>query len=217
MLHPPRGVAASDFRPLCNIPHCCPPQGYGPCLSSIVADHPLRPATHHCLGKPLPYQLTNRPHPPPRAINLSSMFFHSIEIMRDQHRFRCYPPLQGRLGTCYALVCHVNKYVRLACVRPPASVHPEPGSNSSIKKFSRKYLCELSQASLLFLRIEYIYRILIRSSLLKVYYKMYWFVKSHCIVLFTYKLLMNQLSLSIVAPIYSPSRGYDKYHQPEWA
>ena len=25
MCHPPRGVAASDFRPLCNIPHCCLP------------------------------------------------------------------------------------------------------------------------------------------------------------------------------------------------
>jgi len=24
-LHPPRGVAASDFRPLCNIPSCCHP------------------------------------------------------------------------------------------------------------------------------------------------------------------------------------------------
>ena len=24
-LHPPRGVAASGFRPLCNIPHCCLP------------------------------------------------------------------------------------------------------------------------------------------------------------------------------------------------
>src|SRR5580658_7171664 len=24
-LHPPRGVAASDFRPLCKIPHCCLP------------------------------------------------------------------------------------------------------------------------------------------------------------------------------------------------
>ena len=23
--HPARGVAASDFRPLCNIPHCCLP------------------------------------------------------------------------------------------------------------------------------------------------------------------------------------------------
>ena len=25
MRHPPRGVAASEFPPLCNIPHCCLP------------------------------------------------------------------------------------------------------------------------------------------------------------------------------------------------
>src|SRR5699024_12038052 len=31
--HPPRGVAASGFRPLRKIPHCCLPQESGPCLS----------------------------------------------------------------------------------------------------------------------------------------------------------------------------------------
>src|SRR4030042_2787850 len=33
-LHHPRGVAASGFPPLRNIPHCCLPQAPGPCLSS---------------------------------------------------------------------------------------------------------------------------------------------------------------------------------------
>ena len=33
----------------------------GPCLSSSVAGRPLRPATRHSLGKPLPYQLAERP------------------------------------------------------------------------------------------------------------------------------------------------------------
>lgn len=33
----------------------------GPCLSSSVAGRPLRPATRHSLGKPLPYQLADRP------------------------------------------------------------------------------------------------------------------------------------------------------------
>ena len=59
MCHPPRGVAASDFRPLCNIPHCCLPQESGPCLSSSVADHPLRPARDRRLGEPLPHLLAN--------------------------------------------------------------------------------------------------------------------------------------------------------------
>ena len=53
----------------------------------------------------------------------------------------CYPPLKGRLLTRYSPVRHsVTKgfirricpkcFVRLACVKHAASVHPEPGSNS---------------------------------------------------------------------------------------
>ena len=152
MLRPPRRVAASDFRPLCNIPHCCPPQGYGPCLSSIVADHPLRPANHHRLGELLPHQLTSSPHPPPRAINLSSAYFHFAERMRDYLPFDSCPPLQGRLSTCYAPVCHATKCVRLACVRPPASVHPEPGSNSSKKNFY-EFVTQLYLFLLTFLQV----------------------------------------------------------------
>ena len=33
-----------------------------------MADHPLRPATRLCLGKPLPYQLADGPQTPPLAI-----------------------------------------------------------------------------------------------------------------------------------------------------
>ena len=69
-LHPSRGVAPSGFRPLWKIPHCCLPQEYGPCLSSIVTDHPLRPVIRHSLGKPLPYQQADRMQAPPPAINL---------------------------------------------------------------------------------------------------------------------------------------------------
>lgn len=54
-----RYIAGSGFRPLSKIPHCCPPLESGPCLSPSVADHPKRPAKHHWLGKPLPYQLPN--------------------------------------------------------------------------------------------------------------------------------------------------------------
>ena len=66
--HPSRGVAASGFRPLCNIPHCCLPQESGPCLSPSVAGRPLRPATRHRLGRPSPHQQADRPraHPPPK-------------------------------------------------------------------------------------------------------------------------------------------------------
>ena len=55
----------------------------------------------------------------------------------------CYPPRIGRLLTRYSPVRHSvnstsirklpqNRFVRLACVRHAASVHPEPGSNSHV-------------------------------------------------------------------------------------
>jgi hypothetical protein len=49
-----------------------------------------------------------------------------------------YPPVKGRLHTRYAPVRHSSSRasshvtVRLACIRPAASVHPEPGSNSPL-------------------------------------------------------------------------------------
>ena len=55
-LHPARGVAASDFRPLRNIRYCSPPWGSGQCLSPDVPGQPLSPGTRRCLGEPLPHQ-----------------------------------------------------------------------------------------------------------------------------------------------------------------
>ena len=56
----------------------------------------------------------------------------------------CCPPVQGRLPTRYSPVrhsefqnppkSHLKFLVRLACVKHAASVHPEPGSNSHVKK-----------------------------------------------------------------------------------
>ena len=39
----------------------------GPCLSSSVPDHPLRPGTRRCLGEPLPHQQADRPRANPAA------------------------------------------------------------------------------------------------------------------------------------------------------
>src|SRR5205823_9815827 len=51
---------------------------------------------------------------------------------------RSYPPLEGRLVTCYSPGHHfthglLHFLVRLACVRHAASVDSEPGSNSRLK------------------------------------------------------------------------------------
>src|SRR5690606_28381533 len=54
-----RGMAGSGLRPLSKIPHCCLPEESGPCLSSGVTDHPLRPVTDRRLGEPLPHQQAN--------------------------------------------------------------------------------------------------------------------------------------------------------------
>ena len=47
----------------------------GPCLSSSVAGRPLRPATRHSLGEPLPHQLADRPRAHPETSAFTD--FHS--------------------------------------------------------------------------------------------------------------------------------------------
>ena len=54
-----------------------------------------------------------------------------------------YPPETGKLLTRYAplrrspssVIANTHAAPRLACVKPAASVHPEPGSNSSLYNF----------------------------------------------------------------------------------
>ncbi len=65
-LLPPRGVAASGFRPLRNIRYCSPPWRSGQCLSPDVAGQPLSPATRRCLGEPLPHQLADTTQAAPK-------------------------------------------------------------------------------------------------------------------------------------------------------
>ena len=107
----------------------------GPCLSPHVAGRPLRPATDHCPGRPLPHQLANRPQAPPQAVRRP---FHTHPTSKRAHAelpsvSEGYPPPQDRLPTCSSPVRHVSARkhpVRLACIRHAASVDPEPGSNS---------------------------------------------------------------------------------------
>src|SRR3972149_7496525 len=66
-LHRARGVAASGFRPLCNIPYCCHPEASDPCFSVSVGGHPLRSPIRRRIGRPLPYQLADGPQAPPEA------------------------------------------------------------------------------------------------------------------------------------------------------
>ena len=132
-------MAGSVFRPLTNIPYCCLPQESGPCLSTSVGDRPLRSPTHHGLGGPSPRRLPNGTHARPRP----PLGF--IQRRMPSHGTMAYypafPPAIRLSGVgcirvahpCATLKAPEGAYpVRLACIRPAASVHPEPGSNSSL-------------------------------------------------------------------------------------
>ena len=102
-----------------------------------MADHPLRPAIDRRLGGPLPRQLANRTRANPSAINLSPPIAQ-----------RAYPAL-AQVSLSYSepkgmfpRVTHPSatprkafafQSVRLACVKPAASVRSEPGSNSQVE------------------------------------------------------------------------------------
>ena len=113
-----------------------------------MGDLPLRTPTDRWLGGPLPRRLPNQTHPHPLAVNLCS----SSDVLIGKHRVLIrlspgYALLRGRLDTRYSPVRRSPTRKassplaapRLACVKPVASVHPEPGSNSSLYKFVSVY------------------------------------------------------------------------------
>ena len=113
-----------------------------------MAGHPLWSATDRRLGRPLPHQLANQTRVhiiPPEFFTPDHAVLCAYAVLAVVSN--CYPPVQGRLPTRYSPVRHsvteqslrrdqVKCFVRLACVKHAASVHPEPGSNSHIKKFN---------------------------------------------------------------------------------
>src|SRR5699024_3676207 len=104
--HPPRGVAASGLRPLCNIPHCCLPYESGLYLSPNLSVHPLRPDTRRRLGRPLPHQQADRPqaHPTPQKLSTTPSKMRSYMVLDTVSQ--AYPTVQGRSPTCYSPVRH---------------------------------------------------------------------------------------------------------------
>ena len=110
-----------------------------------MGDLPLRTPTDRSPGGPLPRRQTNRTHPHPLAVNLCFI----SDVIYEEHRVLIristgYALLRGRLDTRYSPVrrspsnCASTDHAapRLACVKPVASVHPEPGSNSPLYKIS---------------------------------------------------------------------------------
>ena len=106
-----------------------------------MGDLPLRTPTDRCHGGPLPRRQANRTHPHPLPLSLWSKSdavngLHTVLVRLSPG----YPVVKGRLDTRYSpvrrspSVIASNHYAapRLACVKPVASVHPEPGSNSTL-------------------------------------------------------------------------------------
>ena len=121
-----------------------------------MGDLPLRTPTDRGLGGPLPRQQPNQTHPHPIAVNL----WYYSDVLMIQHRALIrlspgYSLLWGRLDTRYSPVRRSPstkasfRYAapRLACVKPVASVHPEPGSNSSLYKISLIFSTSLRRRS----------------------------------------------------------------------
>ena len=67
----------------------------GPCLSSSVAGHPLRPATRRSLGRPLPHQLTDRPRANLEAAGPEGSPPFSEAILRSPATYGINPPFGG--------------------------------------------------------------------------------------------------------------------------
>ena len=132
-------MAGSGFRPLTNIPYCCLPQESGPCLSTSVGDRPLRSPSHRSLGGPSPRQQANGTHARPRPHRC--FIPNRMPYRGTMAYYPAFPPAIRLSGVgcirvahpCATLKAPEGAFpVRLACIRPAASVHPEPGSNSSL-------------------------------------------------------------------------------------
>ena len=132
-------MAGSGFPPLTNIPYCCLPQESGPCLSTSVGDRPLRSPSHRSLGGPSPRQQANGTHARPRPHRC--FIPNRMPYRGTMAYYPAFPPAIRPSGVgcirvahpCATLKAPEGAFpVRLACIRPAASVHPEPGSNSSL-------------------------------------------------------------------------------------
>ena len=105
----------------------------GQCLSPNDAGHALTPATHRCLGEPLPHQQANRMQAPPQT----ESHLWSGDVIRYYLQFPAAIPDPG-VGTYTLLslsplsVYRSKLLARLACLIHAANVHSEPESNPSI-------------------------------------------------------------------------------------
>ena len=120
-----RGMAASGFPPLRNIPHCCLSV---PVWLAILSDQleivglvGLYPTNYLISLGFIPWQVVSHP-------------FHLSILCGISHRFQWLSPSKSQIPKPYSPVRHSSALkasfqpvtVRLACVKPAASVQSEP-------------------------------------------------------------------------------------------
>ena len=112
----------------------------GPFRRPSLAGRPLRPASDHRFGAPLPHQLPNRPPAPPSAPpkQLSAPPLPLVCVCGIDPTFVGGSPTKGQVTDVFLSRSPLppgrsQKSVRLACLRHAASVDPEPGSNSPLE------------------------------------------------------------------------------------
>ena len=127
-----------------------------------MGDLPLRTPTHRRLGGPLPRRLANAPHAHPSPESLPLISRRCLRKMSRgiRRNFFRLSPCDGQVA--YVLLTRAPvagrrsrnsspAAPRLACVKPVASVHPEPGSNSSLLYLVSLFSKKINKASFLFI------------------------------------------------------------------
>ena len=131
-----------------------------------MAVHPLRPATHHCLGEPLPLQLANGTQSSLTAhiafiilgcpiiiiLGISIRFqMLSLAVRQVLYALLTRPPPKSKLKN--------PNSSRLACVKHSVSVHPEPGSNSSFNLFNSSSLLSYLTPNFMVAFLSFLYSV----------------------------------------------------------
>ena len=97
----------------------------GPCLSSSVAGRPLRPATRHSLGEPLPRQQADRPRAHPEASGCPDFGFGKVNFLATcgiNSPFGELSPTSGQVAHVLRTLAPLN-LPRIATRQVPFDLH----------------------------------------------------------------------------------------------
>jgi hypothetical protein len=154
---------------------------YGPCFSSIVGGHPLRPPTRLRLGRPLPYQLADGPQTPPEvnfSFTLASLTHKSLcgisspfELLSPAsgqiiHVLLTRSPLTSRSKSQRPSDLHVLGTPPAFILSQDQTLHMFPSLSSSVSSSSFVF-ASLSEARLL-LRRSFLGSVYCQYSVVKV-------------------------------------------------